>query len=103
MTHTDFFAVRPKYVDDNAFHDWKWRDDHGDWAEQQATAAFEKIYSSGNYALLKPAPLHHPYYRLQDGGVWHAQDMCEKTLSQLGWEAGFHEPDLQCKQDKENL
>lgn len=97
LTHTDFFAVRPKYVDENAFHDWKWRADHDEIAEQQATAAFERIYSSGNYAFLKPTPIHHPYYRLQDGGIWHAQPSCDETLKQLGWETSFHEPNLQCK------
>lgn len=94
LTHTDFFAVRPEYVDEQAFADWKWRAKHGHWAEEQATAAFQHIYDSGHWANLKAPPVYHPYCRLQDGGVWHSQSTCENSLRKLGWEARFNHPDV---------
>lgn len=94
LTHTDFFAVRPEYVDEEAFADWQWRANNGHWAEEQATVAFKHIYRSGRWANLKPPPIFHPYFRLQDGGVWHSQSLtCERSLSKLGWERGFNRPD----------
>eukprot|EP00959_Pyramimonas_sp_CCMP1952_P285877 5977583-Pyramimonas_sp.AAC.1 len=29
LTHTDFFAVRPQYVDEQAFADWEWQANNG--------------------------------------------------------------------------
>ncbi|CAK0878006.1 unnamed protein product [Prorocentrum cordatum] len=72
-THTDFFAVRPSHVPQNAFADWRTAGN----AERQATAAFKAIYEAKADVYI---PSHRTEgCRVHGGGVWHSTHFCPEA------------------------